>query len=161
MKKIFRILLLLIILVGASYLVPHTMNEREEVNLVHVIDGDTAIFRNHEGIEKHYRFLYIDTPEDTNEKEPYGSEATAFTKACLEEAKHIEIQYQEGNDSYDKYGRELVWVFVDGQLLQEKIAKAGYVKSFYDNGNVYDYKQAILDANQEAKRAQIGIYTIK
>ena len=56
------------------------------------------------------------------------------------------------------YQRKLVWLFVDGKLLQEELAKEGLVEDVYDNGGNYRYKSRILKAIMEAKINQKGIY---
>lgn len=157
--------LLALMIVGATiYFFPNifpkessTNAERQEVELAKCIDGDTARFIA-DGEEKKYRFLLIDTPESTNKIEPYGKEASEFVCKKLKEADKIEISYQEHNDTTDKYGRELVWVFVDDQLLQTEIARAGYVKQFYDNNRSFDYKDEIIQACNEAKENHVGMY---
>ena len=88
------------------------------------VDGDTAWF-NIDGESTKVRFLYIDTPESTNQVEPYGKEASDYTQTQLTNAKKIELELNEDGETEDKYGRMLAWVFVDGELLQEKLARAG------------------------------------
>ena len=55
-------------------------------------------------------------------------------------AAKIELELNVDGDSKDKYGRLLAWVFVDGELLQEQIAREGLVEKFYDYGYDYTYK---------------------
>lgn len=62
-------------------------------------------------------------------------------------------------DSKDKYGRLLAWVFVDGDLLQEQIAREGLVEKFYDYGYDYTYKNEIIEAANSAKSMRKGIYS--
>lgn len=132
--------------------------ERFTVTLDKCVDGDTAWF-NIDGESTKVRFLYIDTPESTNQIEPYGKEASAYTKNELTNAKTIELELNKDGDSKDKYDRLLVWVFVDGELLQEKLAKEGLVEKFYDYGYDYTYKQEIIDADNEARSNHLGIYS--
>ncbi len=110
--------------------------DRQEIQLINCIDGDTANFSE---LGK-TRFLFIDTPESTKKIEKHGIAASEYTCSELENAQKITFEY-DGNKS-DKYGRSLAWIFVDGELLQEKIAKKGYVKKFYDYGN-YRYEDLI------------------
>ena len=62
-------------------------------------------------------------------------------------------------ESKDKYGRLLAWVFVDGELLQEQIAREGLVEKFYDYGYDYTYKNEIIEAANSAKSMRKGIYS--
>lgn len=130
---------------------------RYVVTLDRCVDGDTAWFIfNGEKVKS--RFLYIDTPESTNKKEYMGKEASQYTENQLKNASLIEVEFNKDGDQYDKYDRALWWVFVDGELLQEKIARAGYVKKYYDYGYDYQYKNKIIKADQEARRQKVGLY---
>lgn len=131
--------------------------QRIEVTLDRCVDGDTAWFII-DGESTKVRFLYIDTPESTNEIQPYGKEAADFVASKLENASMISLETNIDGDQYDKYGRMLAWVFVDGELLQKEVAKHGYVKKYYDYGYEYTYKKEIEEANQKAKQNKIGIY---
>jgi len=132
--------------------------ERFEVSLVKVVDGDTAWF-NIDGQETKVRFLYIDTPESTNQIEPYGKEASEYVTNELNNAQKIELELNIDGDEYDKYDRLLAWVFVDNELLQEKIAENGLCEKFYDYGYQYTYKDIIIEADQKAKDEKKGIYS--
>ncbi len=118
------------------------------------IDGDTAEFLVG-GQPYNIRFLYIDTPESTREKEAYGSEAADFTCSFLKQGS-ITIE-TDGNTLFDKYDRLLAWVFVDDQLHQEVITETGLVEDFYDYGD-YKYEDRIVDAMRYAREKKLGMY---
>lgn len=156
-------ILVLIMIVSFQFLYKREnieKGERFEVSLSKTVDGDTAWFYI-EGQETKVRFLYIDTPESTNQIEPYGIEASQFVAKKLESASKIELELNIDGNQYDKYDRLLAWVFVDGKLLQEEIAKNGFCEKFYDYGYVYTYKNEIIKADQEARKNQQGIYSKK
>jgi len=161
-KKLITGIVAIIIVIG-QFLYQQYMSDTPyqgeliEVTLEKCIDGDTAWF-NMNGEKVKSRFLYIDTPESTNKKEYLGKEASEFTQKELENANKIEVKFNHDGDQYDKYDRALLWVFVDGELLQEKIAKAGYVKKFYDYGYDYEYKEEIIAADQKAQQKKVGLY---
>lgn len=160
LKKSFVVLLLLCFGFGSYYISDFQEIEngqRFAVTLDKTVDGDTAWFKIDEKSVK-VRFLYIDTPESTNQKEPYGKQASVYVDQQLHQAKVIELETNKDGSQYDKYDRLLAWVFVDGQLLQEKIAREGYCKRFYDYGYDYTYKNDIIKANQEAIKYKRGIY---
>lgn len=159
MKKIFTLILLVFVLI-ISYFCENKPIElqRIEVTYDYTVDGDT-VYLVENGKRQKYRLLYVDTPEATTEIEPFGLEATQFTKRLLENASTIEIEYQEDNEIKDQYDRCLVWLFVDGKLLQTELAKAGLVEDFYDNGKSYHYKKEIIHAMQEAKDNKLGLYS--
>jgi micrococcal nuclease len=118
------------------------------------VDGDTANININGQVYK-TRFLYIDTPEYTTEKEPFGKEASDFTCSFLGQG-NITLE-TDGNELYDKYDRLLAWVWVGNKLHQEEIAKAGFVEDFYDYGD-YKYEQNIIAAMDSAKSSYVGIY---
>ncbi|GFI41896.1 thermonuclease [Thomasclavelia cocleata] len=132
--------------------------KRFEVTLNKCVDGDTAWF-DINGEKTKVRFLYIDTPESTKEIEPYGKEASEYTKEQLSNASKIELELNVDGNTTDKYDRLLAWVFVDGELLQEKLASKGLVEKFYDYGYDYTYKSEIIEADKRAKNKRCGIYS--
>ena len=163
-KKIFKsVMSLLVLIVVAGYQLLYGQGEVEkgesfEVTLSKTVDGDTAWFLV-DGQDTKVRFLYIDTPESTNEIEPYGKEASKFVAQKLTQAQKIELELNSDGDQYDKYDRMLAWVFIDGKLLQEEIAREGYCKKFYDYGYQYTYKEDIIKADEQAREEKKGIYS--
>lgn len=117
-------------------------------------DGDTANF-NINGTVYKTRFLYIDTPESTIEKEPFGKEASEFTCSFLKQGT-ITLE-TDGKDLFDHYDRLLAWVWVGDKLHQEEITRAGFVEDFYDYGD-YKYEDLIVSAMDDAKSNFHGIY---
>lgn len=131
-------------------------NDIIEVDLKKCVDGDTAWFY-YNDTEMKSRFLAIDTPESTNKIEEYGKEASNFTCNELTNAKKIELEFDEGSDEKDKYDRYLVWVFIDGQLLQKKLIDNGYAEVKYLYGD-YKYTKILKNAQDEAMENKVGIW---
>lgn len=132
-------------------------NERETVEFVDCVDGDTASFKTKDGTYK-TRFLAVDTPETkhpTKGVEPFGKEASEYTCNALKNAKVIELEYDLGSDKYDKYNRLLAWVFVDGSLLQENLIENGLAEVDYLYGD-YKYTSLLQDTQVVAKTQKIG-----
>lgn len=74
-----------------------------------VVDGDTAYIRLADGKEEKVRFIGVDTPESTIQHEPYGEEASSFTKTELNgKTVYLEIDVEER----DKYGRLLAYIWL-------------------------------------------------
>ena len=94
---------------------------------------------------------------DTNDPEPGALEAQTKTCQLLTEAQKIELAYDPNADQQDKYGRDLVWVYVDDQLLQEELVKEGYVEVAYLYGN-YRYNSELKKAEREAKENNLGLW---
>lgn len=133
--------------------------ESINVNLSKCVDGDTAKFiYNGEVITT--RFLAIDTPETVSPNkpvEPWGKEASDYTCSLLMSAKTIVLEYDKNSDKYDKYNRHLVWVFIDGKLLQTELIKKGFAKVAYIYGE-YMYTQDLLREESIAEADHIGLW---
>lgn len=153
MKKVF------LVLVGMIMFIPCVVNAKEKVKFSDCVDGDTAkVILNNEEIK--IRFLAVDTPETKNTStgvEAYGPEASDFTCNALKNASIIEVEYDENSDKTDKYGRHLVWVFVDSELLQTKLVDNGLAEVAYLYGN-YKYTDILESAEDTAKTNKIGIW---
>jgi micrococcal nuclease len=131
------------------------MGKKYTATLDKCVDGDTANFIV-EGQLYKTRFLYIDTPESTIEKEPFGKEASEYTCSFLKQG-NIQLE-PDGKDLFDKYDRLLAWVWVGEKLHQEEITKAGFVEDFYDYGD-YKYEDRIVAAMNYATTNYTGMYT--
>lgn len=129
---------------------------RQVVELKKCVDGDTAWFY-YNNNEIKVRFLAINTPESTNKIEAYGKEASEYTCNRLMNAKKIELEYDDNSDLKDKYGRDLVWVFVDDSLLNKDIVENGYGEVKYIYGD-YKYLSLIKEAEEKAKKNNVGIW---
>jgi len=152
MKKVCLILLLFLLSV-----IHTAANTRISATLSKCTDGDTAHFLI-DGADRTVRFLAVDTPEYTKEKEPYGKEASEFTCRALENAQVIELEYDEGSGRQDKYGRELAWVFVDGELLQKQLVAEGLAEVAYIYGD-YEYTDELMDIQEQAKQRKVNIWS--
>jgi micrococcal nuclease len=130
------------------------LGEAYEAELSECTDGDTALFKIN-GKEYKTRFLYIDTPESTRAKEPFGPEAAQYTCSFLKQGK-ITLE-TDGESLFDKYDRLLAWVWVGDKLHQKEITMAGLVEDFYDYGS-YKYENTIWAAMDYAKENRKGIY---
>lgn len=131
-----------------------------EVKYSKSVDGDTAKFEL-DGKEITVRFLGIDTPETvhpTKGEEPYGKEASNYTKQKLENADKIEIEYDENASETDKYERPLVWVWVDDTLLQEELISNGLARTYMLQDN-YKYAWMLQENEEKAKEEKVGIWS--
>lgn len=133
------------------------VSKKQAAKFVRGVDGDTAKLSVREKVYT-FRFLAIDTPETVKPNTPpafMGKKASNYTKSALAKAKKIQIQY-DGNRT-DKYGRKLAWIFVDGQLLQDKLVKKGYARVYYIYGK-YRYTNKLRASEKIAKRKKLGIW---
>lgn len=153
MKKVITFLIL--------FLIPLNVlaEEKKEVKFASCVDGDTAnIIIDNEEVK--IRFLAVDTPETkhpTKGEEPYGKEASEYTCNTLKNASKIEIEYDSNSDKMDKYNRHLVWIFVDGNLLQEELIELGYAKTAYLYDD-YKYTSSLEEIEEIAKNSKVGMW---
>ncbi len=155
MKKIF-ILSIFLLLISSKVV----FAKSDVVKLSKCVDGDTAKFIIN-GKEYSTRFLAIDTPETKHPKkkvEPYGKEASKYTCDSLKNAKKIVLEYDSNSTEEDKYGRKLAWIFVDDELLQEKLINKGYAKVAYLYDD-YKYTDRLKLKEKEAKKSKKGIWS--
>lgn len=132
-------------------------NTRVRVEFRKCTDGDTAHFLiDDEDVT--VRFLAIDTPEYTTKKDRFGKEASEFTCQALKNADVIELEYDDGSQKTDKYGRALAWVFVDGALLQKQLVSEGLAKVAYLYGD-YAYTDELYAAQDSAKQDKLNIWS--
>ncbi len=146
-------LIVFVVLIGIWFLLP---DNKDEVHLDRCVDGDTAWFEV-DGESFKTRFLAIDAPEYTKKIEPWGKEASEMTCALLKEADKIELESDPNADRTDDYDRRLVWVFVDGELLQETLVREGLaeVTYLYDD---YKYTDELFKTQDLAKEEHLGIW---
>lgn len=132
---------------------------KETVKFSKCVDGDTIkIILD----KKEYtvRMLAVDTPESvhpTKGIEYYGKEASDYTCNLVKNAKKIEIEYDDNSDKMDKYDRLLVWVFVDGKLLQKELVSKGYAKVAYLYDD-YKYTKELETTQELVSAKNIGIW---
>lgn len=149
----------LILIISIFFLSINSIYAKEKVQFSDCVDGDTIKVLL-EGKKYTIRMLAIDTPESvhpTKGVEYYGKEASEYTCNTIKNAKKIEIEYDENSDKTDKYDRLLVWVFVDGKLLQQELISNGYAKLAYLYGD-YKYTSILEDTQELASTKNIGIW---
>jgi len=132
---------------------------KEEVKFIDCVDGDTIKIELNGKVET-VRMLAVDTPESVHPNkgvEYYGKEASEFTCNTFKNAKKIDIEYDSNSDKEDKYGRLLVWLFVDGDLFQDMLIQGGYAEVAYLYGD-YKYTGLLKDHQAVVETKKIGIW---
>lgn len=154
MKKI-----LLFLIISFMFTFNVYANDKLEASFVKCVDGDT-FYLNINGEEKKVRLLAVDTPETkhpTKGEEVGGSTASEFTCDSLTKAKKIEVEYDSKSNETDKYGRELVWLYIDGVLFQETLIKEGYAEVAYIYGK-YQYVDSLCEIQKASIKKKAGIW---
>lgn len=124
-----------------------------------VVDGDT-IWVERDGRRVKVRLIGIDTPEVHDPRKPvqcFGQEATAAAESMLA-GKQVLLEFDPSQDSVDRYGRDLAYVWIDGQLANLMMIQGGYAHEYtYDTP--YRYQTLFRAAQQEAKEAGLGLWS--
>ncbi len=154
--------LLLIILLASIFALYGGFNSGASATKIHakvvsVADGDTIRAKLDDGSEIKVRLLGVDTPETHHPTKPvgcYGPEASAFTTKELSN-KDIELEYDL--DKYDKYGRTLAFVYINGKRFNDILVKNGYAKTLTIAPNK-KYSFELLKLELEAEKNKIGMW---
>lgn len=169
-KKLITSILIAVAVAIVAFYFPELLSDEEQepsrqglipVELVKTIDGDTIKII-YEGKEENVRYLLIDTPETNHPrlgKQPFGQQAKVRNQELMQKGQ-LEIEFDVG-EKYDKYGRLLAYIYIDGESVQEQLLKEGLARVAY----VYPPNTRHLDtfkkAEQQAKKSGIGIWTLE
>lgn len=135
--------------------------EKIKVDLVRVVDGDTLKLAYKKKTFR-VRLLIIDTPESVEENHlvmPLGKEVAYYTTKWANRAQKIEIAFDIGQRK-DRFDRYLVYLYLDGKLLQADLLKKGYaIVRYVAEGN--DSKlNDFLSFQQIAQDKKYGVWQI-
>ena len=149
----------LTILIFIFFIGLNNIYAKETVKFLDCVDGDT-IKISLDNKDYTVRMLAVDTPESVHPTKPveyYGKEASDYTCNKVKNAKKLEVEYDEDSEKMDKYDRLLVWVFVDGNLLQKDLVENGYAKVAYLYGD-YKYTKELEKVQELASANNLGIW---
>jgi len=145
----------------------------ERAKVVRVIDGDTAVMEvispmlpeKEIGIEERVRFIGINTPESTTRHEPYGEEASEFTKKALA-GKMVYLEKDVSNR--DRYDRLLRYVWLEEpktgseEEIRTKMFNAILVLEGYAQAATYPpdvkYSDYFVQFQKEARSQNLGLW---
>lgn len=130
-------------------------------DVVDTADGDTIIIsKNCEPVT--VRLIGIDTPETVDPRKPvqcFGIEASEYTKNNLKGEK-VQIETDDMQDTYDKYGRLLGYVILeDGTNFNKKLVEEGYAYE-YTYKTPYRYQKEFREAQTNAKANGKGLWAV-
>jgi micrococcal nuclease len=125
----------------------------------YVIDGDTIIVII-DGKKEKVRLIGVDAPETGGpytKKEPFGREASAFTKK-MTEGGNVKLEYDW--QKRDKFGRLLAYVYLeDGTFLNAELIKQGYGTVFRKFS--FKYRDDFIRYELEARENKRGLWRNK
>lgn len=121
-----------------------------------VVDGDTIVLVDR---KEHVRLIGANTPETVKPNspvEPWGPEASAFTKQFLSSG---EVRLEFDGDRRDKYERILAYVWVGDRMLNEELIRAGLARAELQYHYSAAMKARFRHAEAEARTARRGIWS--
>lgn len=129
----------------------------KDLSVKRVVDGDTVVLEKN-GYEYKVRLIGVDTPEsvhlDKNKNTKEGKIASDFTKERLT-GKKVDIEFDV--KPQDKYGRYLVYLYVDGISYNEVLLEEGMARVMIISPNVKN-KELYAQIEKRAKDKKIGIW---
>lgn len=126
------------------------------VPVVSVTDGDT-IKVSIGGTTETVRLIGVDTPETVHPSkpvEPYGPEASTFTKRRLS-GQNVRLEFDV--EERDHYGRLLAYVWIANELFNATLVKDGYAQVLTIPPNV-KYADQFVALQREARENNRGLW---
>jgi micrococcal nuclease len=121
------------------------------------VDGDTLVVR---GGRLRIRLQGVDTPETVKEGvpvQPWGPEASSFTKAFIRDASG-KLRVEVDGEPRDQHGRYLAFLWHDDRMLNAELLRHGLARATLQ----YDFserkKEVLRAAQREARKAAVGIW---
>lgn len=128
--------------------------------VVDVVDGDTMKLA-FDGREETIRLLLVDTPETVHPSkpvQPFGPEASSFAKKTLENKN---VQFEIDISERDKYGRLLVYLYINGKMFNEMLIEKGLARVAYVYAPNTKYVDQFYAIQQKAQKNAVGIWSIE
>ena len=135
----------------------------EGVIVERCVDGDTLIVNTTSGRER-VRLIGANTPETVKANtpvEPFGPEASAYTKKRVEEANNVAYLVSDGQ-KYDKFDRRLAVVYLgnDPISLNEDLVRQGLARATLQYDFSREMKDRLSEAQARAKEERRGIFSL-
>jgi len=134
-------------------------NGSQLFKVIKVIDGDTLNV-NINGTSTTLRLIGLDTPESVHPTKPtecFGVEASSKAKSILD-GKMVALESDASQDSLDKYGRTLRYVFLeDGTNFNKMMIEQGYGHEYTYN-KPYKFQAEFKQAELDAKNKKAGLW---
>ena len=128
---------------------------RAQHHVVRVVDGDTLLVDPHARV----RLIGVNAPETVKPDwpvEPWGPEASAFTKQFVSGGT---VRLEFDDEPLDAYDRYLAYVWVDDRMLNEALLRAGLARFEPDFHYSSAMKRRFRQAQDEARRKHLGIWS--
>ena len=134
-------------------------NQTWTVKVYSVLDGDTFRFRKEDGTLQSVRLLWADAPESNKTRfrttECFGLEAKKYLTELLKN-KNVRLEFDDSQEQIDLYGRYVAYVYLDGELINQKMISEGYAKE-YTFKTAYQFQKEFQKSEQDARTHQKGL----
>lgn len=135
-----------------------TKEEKQDVQLVKVIDGDTIKIL-YNGKKETLNYLLINTP-DLNKACSQSYAKSAFKKnEDLVLGKDLQIKFEQDHKKRDENGALIAYVFADNELVQKALLDEGYALLTAVDNVAYEYLDILQGAETNAKDQVINIWS--
>ncbi|HOJ10089.1 MAG TPA: thermonuclease family protein [Clostridiales bacterium] len=153
------------------------VNGKDEVNesilldkarVKRVVDGDTIEVDFGDGKTEKVRLIGVNCPESTIRQDPYGKEASEYTKKMLTDKT---VYLEKDVSDRDKYGRllRIVWITEPEEIseteIRDKMYNAELVLGGYAQVSTYPpdvkYADYFKKFTSEAREANKGLWALK
>lgn len=148
MKKIILFIFAFLILSGRSYALE---SEKEEVSLIKC-ESATSMWVSINDKVHRIKLLSTDISDGKLNKE-----INDFACDIIKNAKSLKIERDVTDDSKLKYNEELVYLYVDDEMLQEILLKKGYAQVNYVYAD-YKYLNNFCELEKSAIEQKLGIW---
>lgn len=130
-------------------------NPPQTGTVLQVVDGDTIkVLLDQDGQTYSVRYIGMDTPEDTSQSEPFGTEASA-KNAELVYGKTVTL-IRDVSET-DRYGRLLRYVIEDGIFVNYELVAQGYANTASYPPDV-SCIPLFQQAEQQASASKLGLW---
>lgn len=126
---------------------PVQPSDMETVTVARVVDGDTIELMD----GRRVRYIGINTPEHD---QPYYQEATEANRQLVG-GKNVQLEFDQ--ETFDKYGRTLAYIWVDGVMANAEIVKRGFANAYTVPPNV-KYAEGFRQAERAAREGERGLW---
>lgn len=133
------------------------------------VDGDTIHVVMPDGTDEKVRFIGVDTPESTVRHDPFGKEASDYTRRRLPVGTRIWLETDVG--ARDRYGRLLAYIWlapptgrgateIRAKMFNAQLLEEGYAVLMTVPPNVR-YVELFRVLQREARSANRGLWRLR
>jgi endonuclease YncB( thermonuclease family) len=130
-----------------------------EYKVEKVVDWDTFTFLLDWELV-YTRMIWIDAPESSSIRywytEPFSKESTKFLKNKIE-WKTVKLEYDKSQAKIDKYGRHLIYVFLNWENISNTMILEWFAKEYTYNKK-YKYSDLFKKSENIAKNNKIWVW---